>query len=263
MRSFVGMLACGGLVLARAALAQTAPGDPAALPPEPPPPPPAQPAPPQQQPMPPQEPMPPQPMGQPMGPQGMPPRAVPPIAIAMAPLARTHHGVFFRGLLGAGGFQTSSTQGTDSYKVSGSGGGLGLALGGAVTPSLIVYGEVFDDVASSPTFTMNGQMSSSGSDVRAGVVGFGPGLAYYFPSNFYLGGALVAARLTIQQNGQEIGRSDTGVGVDLHVGKEWWVSDSWGIGLALQLFVGSIPDNQVNASWKTSGGTLAFSATYN
>jgi hypothetical protein len=39
------------------------------------------------------------------------------------------------------------------------------------------------------------------------------------------------------------------------------VSDGWGVGVALQAFAGTIPDQ--GYSWTTVGGTVAFSATYN
>jgi hypothetical protein len=195
--------------------------------------------------------------------------------VATNPLARTHHGLFLRFSLGPAGFDAESTIAGSKVSVSGGGGGFGLALGAAVTPSLIVYGEVFDDVATGPTVKMNDMTTSTaGSDVSAGVVGFGPGLAYYFPSNFFVGGTLAFSQLTVQQRSgvttQNVANSDTGFGVSAMVGKEWWVSDSWGLGIVGQLYVGSIPDHvgnlnggRTDISWTTAGAMLGFSATYN
>lgn len=190
------------------------------------------------------------------------PMVMPPPAVAVNPLAHVHHGFFFRGLIGPGGFRASATIGTDSYEISGGGAGLGLALGGVVAENLIVYGEIFGNTASNPTFTQNG-MSQTATNSTAGVGGLGPGIAYYFASNFYVGGTVDFAKISIQQNNQEIAHSDTGLGISVHFGKEWWVSDNWGLGIALQLYGGSIPDGQANTNWKTAGGCLAFSATYN
>jgi hypothetical protein len=193
---------------------------------------------------------------------------LPPGVTASDPLARTHHGVFLRLSLGPAGFDTETTIGTDKYSVSGGGGGFGLAVGYAVTRSLIVYGEVFDDVAVGPTVKMNDTtISTMGQDYSAGVVGFGPGVAYYFPSNFFVGGTLAVSRLTVQQNNQEVAHSGNGFGVSGMVGREWWVSENWGLGLAAQLYVGSIPDNGGSSgsstTWTTAGAMLGFSATYN
>jgi hypothetical protein len=239
-RWLVASLVCGGAVLGRDAFAQ-APGEDGAPPPPPPPPPP----PASMQPMP-MQPQPPMPGG------------------LVAPAAPTHHGVFVRMLIGPGGFDATSTIGTDKYEVSGSGGGFSLAIGGAVSPSLVVYGELFDDVAVGPTITMNDQtVATSGQDVRAGVVGIGPGFAYYLPSNLYVGATLALSRITFQQGNSEVAHSDNGVGVSVHVGKEWWVSSNWGLGIALQAYGGKIPDQQSGVSWTAAGATLAFSATYN
>lgn len=204
---------------------------------------------------------------QPQPPPPPPPQAyvqpLPPQPVYAPPATHTHRGVFVRFLIGPGGFRATSDQGANSYRVSGSGGGISIAVGGVVAPNLIVYGELFGDSATSPTLEVNGMSSTAGSNVTAGVAGIGPGVAYYFPSNFYIGGTIAASQISIQQDMQQVAHSDTGVGLSLHAGKEWWVSDGWGLGIALQVFGGTIPDGQANASWKTVGGSLAFSATYN
>jgi hypothetical protein len=177
------------------------------------------------------------------------------------PTARTHDGFFLRFHIGPAGFAASATDGVDEVTVSGSGGGFGLALGAAVKPRVIVYLEVFDDIAIGPTLEVNGQSATASDDVRAGVIGIGPGIAYYFPSNVYVSATFAVAKLTIQEDGEEVAESDTGFGVSAALGKEWWVSSQWGLGVAGQMFLGTIPDG--DAEWSTAGVMLAFSATYN
>lgn len=177
------------------------------------------------------------------------------------PTARTHDGFFLRFHVGPAGFAASASAGGDEVTLSGSGGGFGLALGGAVNPRLILFVEVFDDIAVGPTLEVNGESATASDDVRAGVIGFGPGIAYYFPSNLYLSGTLALAKLSIQEDGEEVAESDTGFGVSGVLGKEWWVSSQWGLGIAAQMFLGSIPDGDLD--WATAGFMLAFSATYN
>lgn len=196
-------------------------------------------------------------------PPGAAPMAPQPGMYVAAPYSHVHHGLFVRMLIGPGGFDAKASSGGQDVDVSGGGGGFSLAVGGAVSESFIVYGEVFDDVALSPTVTVNGQQMQAANDVNAGVVGFGPGFAYYLPSNVYIGATFAAAKISVQQNGTEIAHSDTGFGVSAHIGKEWWVSDNWGCGIAGQVFAGSIPDNSANTNWTTVGATVAFSATYN
>lgn len=204
------------------------------------------------------------PGAEPPAPQQRARAATPYGAPVVDPTVHRHDGFFLRMLLGPGGFTTAATISGNDFKVSGGGGGLSIALGGAVNPSLIVYGEVFDDVAVGPTLTENGQnQGTAGNNVSAGVVGIGPGIAFYTASNFYLSATLALSRISIQQNGNDIGHSGNGYGVSGAIGKEWWASAQWGLGLAGQVYVGSIPDGQADARWTTVGAMVAFSATLN
>jgi hypothetical protein len=148
-------------------------------------------------------------------------------------------------------------------EVSGFGGSFGIAAGAAVTDNLVIYGELFDDIATSPTFSMGGQEFEA-DDTSAGVVAVGAGVAYYvMPLNLYFSGTLAASQLTVQVDGEEVGESDWGLGASLMVGKEWWVSHDWGLGLAGQFYAGQMKDKDDGPKWNTTAGALVFSATYN
>jgi len=47
------------------------------------------------------------------------------------------------------------------------------------------------------------------------------------------------------------------------VGKDWWVSENWGLGAAAQLLLGSAKDRNADANWSTAAVALMFTATYN
>ena len=81
----------------------------------------------------------------------------------------------------------------------------------------------------------------------------------------YLSGALMFVTFELDDsNNNAIYQSDTGVGFQGMVGKEWWVSANWGLGLAGELFVASMKDKtDPNTSWTSSAFSLVFSATYN
>ena len=61
--------------------------------------------------------------------------------------------------------------------------------------------------------------------------------------------------------------SEGGIGVNLVGGKEWWVSDNWGLGVAGQLFGARVKDKEVvmgsKPTWMLVGFSLAFTATFN
>lgn len=191
-----------------------------------------------------------------------------PSSVQMNPAAHVHDGFYARVLVGPAGLATHMSFSGDHVTLIGAGGSVGVAVGWAVSPSLVIYGEAFDDRWRGLYFKFFSQSSISTDPLRAGMVGIGPGLTYYLPSNLYLSATLAFSKLTIRYNDPDfatthITDSDIGVGVSGALGKEWWVSDRWGLGLAGQLYLGSIPDGGVNAQWNTASLLMAFSATYN
>jgi opacity protein-like surface antigen len=159
----------------------------------------------------------------------------------------------------------------DETSVSGTGGALGIAIGYAIAPNVILYGEIFDNVAISPTIENDAMETELSDDTAFGLVGIGPGIAVYLPHNFYLSSTLAFARLVVDPNTEEDddeGTSDLGVALTAAVGKEWWVSKNWGLGLALQLYGGAMKDGAEDddgedVTWSAGGALLAFSATLN
>lgn len=184
--------------------------------------------------------------------------------VPYTPPAHEHKGVFVRAYLGPAYFKSKASDASTEIAISGTGGAFGLAVGYAVTPNLIVYGELADDVAIGPTLEINGSSSTASDDISAGVVGFGVGVAYYFmPVNAYVSGTLSASQLSIQENGNETGDTETGPGLSIMAGKEWWVGQNLGVGVAAQAFFGSQPERNSDVSWTTSAFALVLSASYN
>jgi hypothetical protein len=180
------------------------------------------------------------------------------------PGTHTHDGFYLRMFLGFG--YTNMELEDQDVSVGGTGGAFGIALGAAVSENLIVFAEIFDDIAMNPTLKQGGT-EFEGNDISAGVVAVGGGIAYYFmPSNVYVSGTLSWGQLTVRdtENNEEIGESEFGPGLSLMVGKEWWVSPNWGLGGALQIYGGRMKDKGDNApTWATQAIALTSSATYN
>ena len=82
------------------------------------------------------------------------------------------------------------------------------------------------------------------------------------PSNLYLSGTIGLASITLDLDGFPSVESETGVGFDLTLGKEWWTSDNWGLGIAAGFGFHNIPDKGIE-DWKGPSFALRFSATYN
>jgi hypothetical protein len=143
----------------------------------------------------------------------------------------THDGLFFNIWAGTG-FQSSEIGGNNASAFGGSIGltgvsGLIVRIGGAG----VIGGFPIGD----------GVLESSYGALMLGV-------DYYFmPSNIFLGAEI----------GDTIERISSGVALGAHIGKEWWVSDEWAIGLKIFANFANTGYNR----YSTIG--LAATATYN
>ncbi len=191
-----------------------------------------------------------------------------PVVLAVAVLfaaatagATDHNSGFFLRLAGGGGVNsTSITDPASSSKLelSGIGGGMSAAIGGMVKPNFALHGTVWGWLVSSPDATIDGtdagQMSSS-----LNMSAFGGGATYYFmPANIYLTSSAGVGRLHT-----ESGSSDAGFVLDFALGKEWWVSSKWGLGMNAGINYHSVPDGGVSQNWSGTSFVLNFSATCN
>ena len=186
-----------------------------------------------------------------------------PAPVAVVSTAHRHLGFFLRMDLGLGYLDSSASQGGIDYSISGFAVGVGIAVGGAVAENVILAGDLWGIAAVSPSMNVNG-ITGTASDSSMGLSGLGLNLTYYFmPANVYVSvtPSMVIATLTVSGVS---GDTQVGFGGKVGVGKEWWVGDHWGLGLAGQFFFGINQDQGPNPpTWTTLGGALAFSATYN
>lgn len=198
----------------------------------------------------------------------------PPYAQMRAPGFETHDGFYLRVTLGGGYTSMSATADSVKVKLSGGSASFGLALGGSVTPNLVIYGALGGTTISEPDYTEAGQ-SVPTSNISASMSNIGLGAAYYLvPANVYFAGTLMASKLRISDNttsagNDTLGETDYGLGVEVLAGKEWWVSENWGLGVAGQFLFGSMKDKTAFATggeiptWTVTALSLLFSATYN
>ena len=223
-------------------------------------------------------PQPPPPPGYPPPPPPPPPYYAQPYAAAPPPppgyyapppqLAgfHRHDGTYVRLQIGGGFTSFKAHDSTNDIEFSGGSVNLNVAVGGAITDNVILYGEFFFADADQPDVKLNGtSLGSLNGSVDIG--GLGGGIAYYFPDpNVYIAGTLAATKIDQNDsNGNTMGSTNWGIGFSGLVGKEWWVSPDWGLGLAGQLIVASMKDssNSGAPTWTALSLGLLFSATYN
>ncbi len=177
--------------------------------------------------------------------------------------AHKHDGFFLRLAPGLGTFSASESYRGDKLEISGTSGLFNFAIGGAVTEKIILHFDASGVGSSDPTVKLNGRSATAYGDFSTSLTAVG--LTTYFSSNIYLTGAIGIAKTKFKSNGITY-ETDNGYGINFMVGKEWWVSDDWGLGVAGQLLYTSCPDPVGNGSktdLNTSSLGVLFSATFN
>ena len=164
-----------------------------------------------------------------------------------------HLGFFFRADIGVGYVHSSSSSSDGPQpSVSAASVPIGLAVGGAIFEDWIFAGELWGAAAPQTT---NG--------MRQGLLVYGYAVAvvhYFMPANVYVSLAPGISRLTFVI--ADVGvNSDWGPGLKLAIGKEWWVGDHWGLGVAAECLLSFNRDG--GAPRTTVAPGLTFSATFN
>jgi hypothetical protein len=151
--------------------------------------------------------------------------------------------------------------------VSGAGMAMNLAFGAAVAPNLVIFGEMTVSSALEPNYE-GGGTSAQMNSVNVSMVGIGPGIAYYLEGpNLYLSGSLSFPQVSVDNNSSSSSDStevtEFGIGTNLLVGKEWWVSSNWGLGIAGMFQIASMKMKDYDDRMSAFATSVLFSATYN
>jgi hypothetical protein len=176
---------------------------------------------------------------------------------------RAHDGGFFLRLApGAGYARTGLTEDGDRLALKGLTGNFDMAIGAVVTKNLALHATLGGWGLVDPTVQFNG-LSETADDASVTMVMFGAGLTYYLGrSNTYLTASAGASTLTLDFEGDR-SDSDTGFAFEAGIGKEWWVSDRWGIGLSGTAGYHSIPPGDASTNFSGPSFAVRFSATFN
>jgi hypothetical protein len=199
-------------------------------------------------------------------------------AAAQAGEPHKHDGFFLRMAPGIG---YSSAESDTFGKFDGASGSFELAIGAAVAHDFVIHA-TFDGWA---LIDEQGPLNGPGIPVpvagdphhdhhhsnHTGMGMWGAGVTKYFgPSNVYVTGSVGAARLYYSIHWDDYGNdyggedhSDTGIAFSGGVGKEWWVGDSWGLGVSGTFGYQSIPPRGAGGNYTGPTFAVRFSATLN
>jgi len=182
-------------------------------------------------------------------------------SIVSAGQPRTHDGFFLRMCVGGGWANTKIEDPAQNVDLEGSTFDLEIAIGGMVAPNLALHGTFWGPMLTDPDATIDGITGTLEGDVD--FVAIGGGMTYYFmPVNLYVSGSMGFGSITFDTRLSDYETKD-GVMFDATVGKEWWVGNSWGLGLNGGFSYHSIPDGGVSGDWTGTSYSVRFSATLN
>jgi hypothetical protein len=199
-----------------------------------------------------------------------PPGYYPAVPAGPPPGYHEHDGFYMRLTTGITVVNASTSYGGVDSTITGAGIALGMAFGGSITPNLALYGEFILNSAIEPT-AKGGGTSTTWNNHDLDLFGIGPGVVYYLvPANLYFSGTLAFSKLSMSNSGSSSNSSndsvdltDYGIGASLMVGKEWWVSTNWGLGVAGLLHLASMKNKDVDTRTTAEAISILFSATYN
>jgi hypothetical protein len=118
--------------------------------------------------------------------------------------------------------------------------GFKLYMGGTIRGKVTIHGTLH-----LPLTFLSGGLGELENDTPVGLF-MGPGITYYWdPPNVYLTGSIGGGTLDVSPEAEEEASFDdsenglsgtVGIGFELAVGKEWWITRDWGIGICGTIF---------------------------
>jgi len=186
-----------------------------------------------------------------------------------------HHGFFLR--LTAGGSLFAVNEGFDdvtpAFRIGAGAATADVAVGGAITENLILHADFVSMLAIDPQYAIGEGGGTDDLDADLSLLGAGCGLTHYFmPINLYVSASvlMISAHLNPKPGRST---SDRGVAWKIMVGKEWWITKDWGIGIAGSLLLGLSSGDDIaervvgtpidEGHTRFTALSVLFSATYN
>lgn len=195
-------------------------------------------------------------------------------------MAQTHDGFFLNMGIGAGAgdisYKVSESSNWMKFAFEGMPGLLNIRVGGSPVQNLAISADLQGVTIAGPKMKtttniefLEGSADSEklDEDDNVNITGLGLGVTYYFPEfNMFLGGTLApTGQATADIKGEKESYDGSFLGYSFRLGKEWWVSDSWGLGVELNYTHFKLVDDseEYDQTWETSAFGILFSATFN
>lgn len=159
----------------------------------------------------------------------------------------------------------------DNITFRGPGGIFDFKIGGALRENLILSADLIDRTVRGPELETAGGAEELDDDIALSDATLGVGLTYYLmPANVFVGGTLGVGTFRLRNVADDDDPVDTNPGLSFHakIGKEWWVGNNWGLGVAVGYgFVGAERDEGSDADFNGEYAShklyVLFNTTFN
>ncbi|MFC1670161.1 hypothetical protein ACFL20_07180 [Spirochaetota bacterium] len=180
--------------------------------------------------------------------------------------AETHDGFFLRFQTGIGyGHMTEKDVMGSDLEIYGASYDFYFQLGGALVNNFILHLNLGGSVLMEPEVKW-GSETATATDAELTVYNYGAGISYYImPGNMYI--SINGSAMRSKAEGEYgSGYTDWGFGITGVIGKEWWVSENWGLGIAFIAYYGRTKAEEPDMrkyDIDMLNFSIAFSATFN
>ena len=187
----------------------------------------------------------------------------------------THDGFFMNIALGLGGqgFDLKGSGMVKGYKMNVKGdadGGsfeIDWKFGGRILPFTILHA-TFLEVGGLGDLRLKAEYRGQSATIKNGEVMclYGVGATYYiYPYNFFVSGSLGSVKFGFsdEDDGVVKSASEFGFGFQLAAGKEWWISENWGLGASVAITYGSVDEDDEDLEMSALAISFMISATFN
>lgn len=130
---------------------------------------------------------------------------------------------------------TDEVAGDYNLKFNGTGAQFDFKIGGAIKENLILHATLVSNTMSGPDVTSGGSSQATSNNLSLGETMFGAGITYYYmPINIFFSGSLGIGTFSLSDyDTKDSFSTDGGFSMQLKVGKNWWISKKWGLGIAV------------------------------
>ena len=181
------------------------------------------------------------------------------------PPPKTHEGQFFHVASGFGWMSTSATDNGDDLDLHGLTFDGDLAIGSMLRQNFALHATFYGWFARDPNVKFLDESKRSNTDVVHGAAALGA--TYYFmPANIFASARLGGGWMWQQRvfgGQQNAAKSNFGFVGGVAVGKEWWTSDYWAIGISGDFDFHVLPSADFDGTFKGGSFAIHFTATHN